>query len=266
MPTEVAGVKLLPVAYARSARGASYFTIIIGSTQSGAVPYVTMFEDEYGAVGTVEIPRPGLCSYLYNLLLLIGEHNRQRQHFLDKAGAWPTKDPWFRLPGETVGICVVNFFKLARFTFPNKSGSMRIVKFADFLSAGLVVRKRESATVTPGDCAKLTHLTDADNNRRTKKRKVHADGPSPGSLHAQRACWQCRRYYQKCVLTTQQCPYCKVPLCGLDRPKMDPNRHCICYAEHLMDVYPSTKCQDPAPTHYTPPSPVVRAHKAPWPK
>lgn len=102
---------------------------------------MSAFEDDYGAVRTIKTPRPEICSFLYSLLPLIDEHNRQRQHFLDVAGTWPTKDPWFRLLGEVVGICVVDFFKLAQFSFPGKL--MRIVKFADMLSTGLVEQKRD---------------------------------------------------------------------------------------------------------------------------
>lgn len=90
MSTEVAGVKVLAVAYALSARGVSYMISTNGSTKAGKDPYVSFFEDDYGMVATVEIPEPELCSNFYKMLPLIDEHNRQRQHFLDVAGRWPT--------------------------------------------------------------------------------------------------------------------------------------------------------------------------------
>lgn len=102
MSTEVAGVKLLAIAYAWSSRGTSFFITTFGSTEEGDTMYTSNFEDEYGAVGCVEIPRPSICSFVYEMLPVIDEHNRQRQHFLDMAGTWPTKDCWFRILGEMV--------------------------------------------------------------------------------------------------------------------------------------------------------------------
>jgi hypothetical protein len=75
MSTTVAGVKLMAIAYAWSAKGTSFFITTIGSTEVADEMYTTSFEDDYGVVGTVDIPRPSICSFLYKMLPTIDEHN-----------------------------------------------------------------------------------------------------------------------------------------------------------------------------------------------
>jgi hypothetical protein len=77
MSTEIAGVKLLAVAYAWSHRGVSFFISTIGDTAAGAEPYTSCFEDEYGLVGSVDIPRPEFASFINDMLPCIDEHIEQ---------------------------------------------------------------------------------------------------------------------------------------------------------------------------------------------
>lgn len=95
------------------------------------------------------------------MLPKIDEHNRQRQHFLDIAGAWPTKDPFVRIMGEMIGMCVTDLRYLLRYKFPERyKEDMRIVKFADILAAGLKERPERAGMVSPPPIRRTTFAAD----------------------------------------------------------------------------------------------------------
>jgi hypothetical protein len=54
----------MAMAYAWSQRGISYILSTCGSTKTAEKMYVSYFEDDYGNVGSKEIPRPQLAYLL----------------------------------------------------------------------------------------------------------------------------------------------------------------------------------------------------------
>jgi hypothetical protein len=260
MSTTVAGVKLMAIAYAWSAKGTSFFITTIGSTEVADEMYTTSFEDDYGVVGTVDIPRPSICSFLYKMLPTIDEHNRQGQHFLNLAASWPTKDCSVRIVGEMLGICVVDCKRLMQ--MQNIYSSMSIVQFADLLAGGLVERHSavSPTSLAPSDALPLKHLTNDEGERSTKRFK----GAGGRALSFQLACWECRGEYKAPVMTSFCCPYCNQSLCNRDRSATDSNRSSSCYKSHLADRSDRTSCQVPRPKQRPKSQPDLRSDKPPW--
>ena len=99
----------LACAYAWSHSRISYFLTTTGNTNLSKQTYITQFEDEFGCVNFKDIPHPVLADMLYNFLLLIDEHNKQRQNILNLEKSSPTRNVWFRLLTTVVEMSVVDF-------------------------------------------------------------------------------------------------------------------------------------------------------------
>lgn len=158
-------------------------------------------------------------------------------------------------------MCVVDFFKLVQFKFPERYENFSVVKFADLLCAGLYKRDLEMRGPAPAEAAALVSVSKED---RKRKRSIDK-GDNRGGFHYQKACWSCRGHYRAYVMTTGACPYCGVPLCKLDRSKQDPNRTMTCYAEHLTDRNLGTKCRKGRLSRFMPTDASILARRAPKP-
>jgi hypothetical protein len=82
MTAIIGGVKLLALCYAWSQKGVSYFLSTCGSIHQSSVMYQSNFEDDFGNVSSKFLPRTQVCHFLYELLPLIDEHNKQSQYVL----------------------------------------------------------------------------------------------------------------------------------------------------------------------------------------
>jgi hypothetical protein len=114
MTAVIGGVKLLTLCYAWSQMGVSYFLSTCGSTHQSSVIYQSNFEDELGNVSSKFLPRPQVCHFLYELVPLIGEHNKQQQSVLGLEHKWPTQCCSTRLIVTLTGMCVVDMHRLYR--------------------------------------------------------------------------------------------------------------------------------------------------------
>ena len=75
MVSEIAGVKLIAMAYAWSQKGISFFVSTCGSTAKSCKTYRSHFENEYGQVDYKDLPRPKLAEHLYEAAPLIDENS-----------------------------------------------------------------------------------------------------------------------------------------------------------------------------------------------
>jgi hypothetical protein len=238
MSTEVAGVKIMVIAYAWSVKGVSFFVTTCGDTNPGE-PYLAAFEDDDGLVGTAVLPRPAVCSFVYRLLPQIDEHNRQRQHFYDMSSAWPTPCPWFRLLTAVLGMCMVDLFYLLRHMLPEKYDNMGIMTFADRVCASLTERNRNAPSRTPVNVLPLVSLREIDarhaeqGGEEARVKRLKGDGEST-RFNPQRTCRVCIDYYKAQVVSGYGCATCEVPLCKEDRShaQYDDARAVSCQAEH----------------------------------
>jgi hypothetical protein len=112
MKTEIAGVRLIAIAYAWSQWGVSYILSTCGSTEPSDKLYTSYFEDKFGNVGSKQILRPKISHLLYEYLPLVDEHNKQRQKLLALEKKWPTMDCWFHLLTTLIGMCIVDLHRL----------------------------------------------------------------------------------------------------------------------------------------------------------
>ena len=131
--------------------GVSHFLSTCGDTSPTAKQYTTHFEDDFGNVQTRQINRPQISHFLYELLPLIDEHNKQRQSILNLEKCWPTRDCWFRLLVTLTGMSV-DFHHLYRNIKLGEPGSsadevdvLEIRKFSDLLCGSLRPRKQRGA-------------------------------------------------------------------------------------------------------------------------
>jgi hypothetical protein len=266
MSTEVAGVKLMAIAYAWSTKGVSYFVTDNGDTRPGT-PYTAAFEEDSGGVGTALLPRPAVCSFVYKLLPLIDEHNRQRQHFYDMASSWPTACPWFRLLSEAMGMCMVDLYYLMRNKLPDTYVGMGIVTFADRVCASLKVRVRNAPAHVPIGSIPLVSLRDIadryDEQGGVEQASKLVRTDSGRRARPQRQCRVCNNYYKSRVDTSYGCARCEFAVCGEDRSsaRYDPTRIASCQMEH------NESCTG-IPTYTTPrltaPTPDDRMDMHPW--
>lgn len=251
MRAEIAEVKLFAVAYAWSKKGVSYFLSTCGKTSPAAKMYTTNYEDEFGFIQTRQIDRPDIAHFLYDLLPVIDEHNKQRQSILNLERCWPTKDCWFRLIMTLTGMCVVDFHRLYT-NIKSEDDSARnkaeidaldVRKFSDMLCSSLRKRSRRPAGTlaqfSVARCAApLARIQGPDG---TEAREVtgrqREDGKSVGTSR-QMTCFMCRKYLKANGSTRYQntsfwCKKCQMPLCKVDRSDADPTRILSCIDEHL---------------------------------
>jgi len=258
---EVAGVKLLAMAYAWSQRGVLYFLSTCGKTMPHPVKYLSHFEDNYGNVAYKEIDRPHIAHFLYDYLPLIDEHNKQRQSLLNLERCWLTKNCWFRLLTTIIGMSVVDMHRWDRnHRYTHTQGSLdddsiKIRKFSDLICGYLLnveVRVRASPRAVRGrstglledDALERIQAGDGSFTRALTVKQIAA-GRSVGSSCVQN-CWICRKYltaggntsYKQ---TQWRCKECKMPLCKASRTGKA-GRTLSCLQEHMESVHSDLQC------------------------
>jgi hypothetical protein len=108
---------LIAMAYSWSNTGVAYFISTVGNTHAHDEPYRSYFEDPYGGTGTRVVPRPVLADFLYQVLPVIDEHNKQRQYELAIDRKWPTQCCWFKLRTGLLGMSAVNMQRIYKYRF-----------------------------------------------------------------------------------------------------------------------------------------------------
>lgn len=211
-------IRVIAMAYAWSKRGVSYFVSTCGLTTVCKDPYNSHYEDEYGCVGTRQLPRPWLADFLFKKLPIIDEHNKQRQKILALEKCWPTKNCYTRLIITLLGQCVVDFFYTMQYLLPEVYDEMDVREFADELVGRLPeVPSWEDPIDVPDSTVELV---------RNGKRKAEGKGrATPGlakrqNLTQQMTCWVCRKYVggKKVPQTSYRCGGCGIPVCRQVRP------------------------------------------------
>ena len=231
MSIEIAGVKLLAMCYAWSKKGFSYFITTVGSAAAGDQSYTTYFEDDNGVVSSRDIPRPGTCSYLYEKLPVIDEHNRQRQNLLGLERCWPTDSCWFRLLTTLVGQCVVDYYRVCKIKFPAMHRDISVSRFS-YLLVGRIPRTSTAASEV--------FRERADIRARSPRKIAGHKGVAPTK---QGSCYVCRRHYGKMYnMTAYYCGKCGEPVCNVDRTAADVRRHMTCMNEHHSSPLDSVRC------------------------
>ena len=260
MRAVIGGVKLFALAFAWSKSGVSYFISTCGKTSPASVMYDTHFEDDFGNIQSRQINRPDIVHFLFEVLPLIDEHNKQRQSILALEKCWPTRDCWFRLLVTVTGMCVVDFLNLYRniklgegCSVPTNDyfevDKMDIRKFSDLLCAGL--RKRplrapeslsqfnaNNGSIESG----LVRIT-AENGTTTRQvtAKQSQKSRSTGTAR-QMKCFVCRKYLKPDGSTDYKdtsfcCKNCNMPLCKHDRTQQATEqflgRPLTCWQEHM---------------------------------
>ena len=253
-------VTVLCLAYAWSRKGVAYFVSSCGSTAPHASPYQSAYENEWGQVCTKDIPRPSICSFVYEYLPSIDEHNRQRQALLAIELAWPTTDCWMRLVQTIVGMCVVDFKRIMNRLHPERHEKIDILTFADLLVGGMPILPSRLPEVTPSAFAPgdmlaapgavganmppLVRIKDKDGKTTKPVRQtgdsVRVRAGCKVGPPVQGKCWVCKKYMPagKYTDTAFCCPRCKTPIC---KTMFDGRDHASCYAEHEHGAHPC-KC------------------------
>lgn len=121
MKATISGVETFLLVYAFSNNDFTYMVSLSGTTISHEKVYRSNFTDEYGNTTFKEIPRPCVAHFLYELLPLIDNHNKDQQSLLALEDCWPTKSPWFQLVTTLVGMAVTNVHRWDR----NQRGGKR---------------------------------------------------------------------------------------------------------------------------------------------
>jgi len=142
----ISGVKLVTLAYAWSQKSISFFISTCGSTARSANAYRSHFENEFGQVDYKDLPRPKLAEFLYEILPLIDEHNKIRQHRLALEKCWQTKNCLFRLIVTICGQSLVDMQRLYR-NVDSFYAEWDIIKFSDYVSADLKPRREARVNV-----------------------------------------------------------------------------------------------------------------------
>jgi hypothetical protein len=230
MKANISGVDLFLLAYAFSNNDTTFMVSSSGTTVQHKTMYRSNFTDAYGNTTFKEIPRPSIAHFLYELLPLIDNHNKDRQSLLALEDCWPAKSPWFRLVTTLVGMTVTD---VQRWDRNNRSERRPLLEtrdddddpcflnvraFANLIAKGLRTPEmsyrtgpRNSYPVRGTDNASgLTRIADKDGNitRMCGKR----------SREYQRTCFMCKLRHGKHNQNTQWwCKFCHMALCKADR-------------------------------------------------
>ena len=256
MKATISGVDLFVLAYAYSNQGVTTMVSSSGTTIRHEKDYRSNIVDDYGNVTFKEIPRPCVAHFLYELLPLIDNHNKDRQSLLALEDCWPTKNPWFRLTTTLVGMSVVD---LHRWDRNRRSGGKGLLEIGDdesnpsFLSVRMIanliskgVRLEEmkyrskqryshplrgsKAMDNPGSA--LTRITNKDGHYKRKSGQRDRD--------YQKTCFVCRKYKKEQVNTIWWCKFCRMPLCKISR-----GRGMTCEQEHVSTLTGVMACKGP---------------------
>jgi hypothetical protein len=183
------------------------------------------------------VPRPVLADFLYQVLPVIDEHNKQRQYELAIDRKWPTQCCWFKLLTGLLGMSAVNMQRIYKYRFTGVKGKdLPICQFADRIAAGLRLRVR---TVLPrrlrneATAASVKRKGDDLGGPSIKKvtQKQKDSGRTVGSS-VQATCFICKKYCTAYRYTTFICLHCGTALCQLDR-SADTGRSRSCMDEHM---------------------------------
>ena len=254
MKATISGVELFILAYAYSNQGITYMVSSCGTTIAHEKAYRGNFTDEYGNVTFKELPRPCVAHFLYELLPLIDNHNKDRQSLLALEDCWPTKNPWFRLVTTLVGMSVVDVHRWDR---NRRSGGRAMMDMDIDEQSPMFLTVRAVANLI------ARGLRHPDMMFRTNKRFYH---PSRGVNDAlgsalirirvngekhrrigkryrdyQRSCFVCRQYSSKQSNTSWWCKFCNMPLCSVDR-----GRGLSCEKAHITALHGPMVCKGPS--------------------
>ena len=256
MKVTIAGVDLFALAYAYSNQGVTTMVSSSGTTIRHEKDYRSNIVDDYGNVTFREIPRPCVAHFLFELLPLIDNHNKDRQSLLALEDCWPTKSPWFRLVTTLIGMSVVD---LHRWDRNRRSGGKGLLDIGDdegnpsFLSvrsiANLVSKglrrdemkyrikaryshplRRSMSMDNPGSA--LLRITDKDGCEKRMSGQRERE--------YQKTCFVCRKYQKQQVNTIWWCKFCHMPLCKISR-----GRGMSCEQEHVTTSTGVFSCKGP---------------------
>ena len=93
MKATIAGVDLFALAYAYSNQGVMMMVWSLGTTIHHEKDYQPNIVDDYVNVRFREIPCPCIAHFLFELLPLIDNHNKDKQSLLALKDCWPTNSP-----------------------------------------------------------------------------------------------------------------------------------------------------------------------------
>jgi hypothetical protein len=257
MKATISGVDLFIMAYAFSNRDITYMVSSSGTTVSHEHPYRSNFTDEYGNVTFKEIPRPCVAHFLYELLPLIDNHNKDRQSLLALEDCWPTKNAWFRLVTTLIGMAVVDCHRWDRnrraggrplldMADPEHDPSFISVRaFANLIAKGLRTEemryRMKNRFSHPLRGPALMNNTGSALIRITNMEGERSRMSGKRSRDYQQTCFICRQYKKDGEKTTWWCKFCRMPLCKIDR-----GRGGSCEMAHIGAVGSSIfACQGP---------------------
>lgn len=229
MKANISGVDLFLLAYAFSNNDTTYMVSSSGTTITHERPYRSNFTDEYGNVTFKEIPRPSVAHFLYELLPLIDNHNKDRQSLLALEDCWLTKNPWFRLVTTLVGMTVTD---VHRWDHNMRSGKRSLLEtrdddddpsflnvraFANLIAKGLRLDEMRYRTKM-----RYSHPVRGMNNGSGLVRITNKDGESSRQSGKrmwdyQRTCFICKLHGKKCQNTIWWCKFCHMVLCKMGR-------------------------------------------------
>ena len=226
MKANISGIDLFLLAYAFSNTDVTYMVSSSGTTIAHTTMYKSNFTDEYGNTTFKEILRPSVAHFLYELLPLIDNHNKDRQSLLALEDCWPTKSAWFRLVTTLVGMTVTDLHRWDRNLRSERRplletrddyddpAFMNVWEFANLIAKGLRTADMRYRTTARYSCpvrgmhnaSGLARITDGFGNisRMCGKR----------SRAYQRTCFMCKLHRGKLNQNSQWwCKFCRMPLC-----------------------------------------------------
>ncbi|KAL7525905.1 hypothetical protein ACHAXR_002386, partial [Thalassiosira sp. AJA248-18] len=254
MTAKISGVDLYIMAYAWSNKGIAYIVSTCGTTVRHEKNYYASFEDAYGNRCTKELPRPAIAHMLYEFLPLIDEHNKARQSVLALEECWVTQSGWFRCLTTLIGMAVVDIQRWDRNKSSGEDGTKvhtTVVKEDDFdikEMANLIAKPLRTGELkfrsAPQPSMRRSNNGDDDGGLLTRIRGEDGsitykskNGSKSEKKPRQRGCFICRRYSTTHVNTQWMCRTCGMPLCQVNRGRIE-----TCQHEHIHSSHEILGC------------------------
>ena len=273
MDCVIAGVPILVIAWAYSAKQVAYFVTTVGSTQPAPKQYKAWFEDDFGNRMYKLLPRPDIVHKYYDCSPLIDEHNKQRQGTLELERVWLTKNCWSRLKTTLLGQSVVDMQRFIRARRcierqeknPGAAHDVesydedlrikwiaeRITKWLDSIPVMERALQREELKRL-SDCGEIPVLERIQNevgSYTNMPTDLQIDQGRKSGRAKQMQCFVCRLYLTKDGKTTYNqtawwCRVCHMPLCKVIRKGEDGRRSQSCADMHLACIHGDKKVRD----------------------
>ena len=257
MRTVISGVPLTAIAYAWSQRGISYFITTTGNTVASPHFYEAKFEDEWGNATSRQLPRPDIIHFFYEYAPLIDEHNKARQSVLALEKRWQTRNPWFRLLITTIGMSIVDMFRLYRYHEIKIKGvdqaevdDFKLVQFTDYICGNLREWKYKTPRRTIQKKVLLERIRNEDGvtNLEPTEWQMREKNLTKGNPITMQ-CFICRKYLTEKGRTNYRatsfwCKDCHMPLCDRNRATMDGGRDLSCQDEHCCTTETIFGCNE----------------------